>query len=58
MLMLWRAFQGGGGGLMGGGIGHLPDPGGMLQQAAIMMDAFAVMNAAERDLTPEEDADR
>ena len=30
--------------------GHLPDPGGTLHQAAVMMDAFAVMTAAEHEL--------
>jgi hypothetical protein len=28
--------------------GHLPDPGGTQQQAAVMMDAFDVMSAAEQ----------
>jgi hypothetical protein len=44
MIRLWRLYQGG----MGGG--HLPDAGGSGQQAAIMLDAFAAMNAAEAEL--------
>jgi len=45
MINLWRLFQGGG---MGGG--HLPDSGGVIDQPAIMMDAFTIMDKAEREL--------
>ena len=43
MVRLWRYFQG-----VDMGIGHLPDAGGLLDQAAIMLEAFGVMSAAER----------
>lgn len=38
MLMLWRAYD------TGAGSGHLPDPGGMMDQPAVMMAAFAWMS--------------
>ena len=40
MLSLWNAFRGGG---MGGG--HLPAAGGMMDQPACVMAAFAIMSA-------------
>lgn len=45
MLRLWRMFQGG-----MAGVGVLPDDGGSGRQAAIMLDAFSVMSAAEAEL--------
>lgn len=47
MVRLWRLYQGGG---MGG---HLPDGGGSLDQAAIMLDAFGVMSSTEAALRRE-----
>lgn len=44
MVRLWRLYQG------GFGPGHLPDPGGSLDQAAIMIDAFAIMSAEDARL--------
>jgi hypothetical protein len=46
MVNLWRLFQGN-----GYGAGHLADSGGILDQAAIMMDAFALMNNIESTLS-------
>jgi hypothetical protein len=46
LLRLWRAWQG------GMGPGHLPERGGMLDQPAWLMDAFALMSKAERDMKP------
>lgn len=46
MVRLWRLYQG------GMAPGWLPDPGGVLDQAAILLDAFAVMSAAEAALQP------
>lgn len=48
MLRFWRLYQGGG---YGGG--HLPDDGGVMDQAAIMLDAFDVMTVAARALREE-----
>ena len=48
MVALWRLFQ----------AGHLPDAGGTLDQAAAMIDAFALMSAAERDLAKELEVSR
>lgn len=45
LVSIWRLYQGG-----GMGSGHLPDGGGTLDQAAPMMDAFRVMDAAEARL--------
>ena len=39
-IRLWRLFQG------GMAPGFLPDGGGTLDQAAIMLDAFAILSAA------------
>lgn len=44
MVTLWRAYQGG----MGSGI--LPDGGGLLDQANIMIEAFNIMSYAETRL--------
>jgi len=49
MLPLWRLYQGGG----MGGAGHLPDAGGSLDQAAVMIEAFGLMTATERELSPD-----
>ena len=46
MLRLWRLFA------PGMSAGHLPDAGGTLDQAAIMMDAFDAMTSAEAELKP------
>lgn len=40
MLRLWQYFR------PDDGIGHLPEAGGVMDQAAVMMDAFAVMDWA------------
>ncbi len=40
MISLWRLFQ----------QGHLPDQGGVMDQAAMMIDAFGIMTAAEGEL--------
>jgi hypothetical protein len=40
MISLWRLFQ----------QGHLPDQGGVMDQAAAMIDAFGVMTTAEEVL--------
>jgi len=49
MLKLWRLYRGGGG-LAGAIPGHLPEAGGTLDQAAIMLHAFDLMSAAEAAL--------
>lgn len=48
MVPLWRLWQGG-----SMSAGHLPDAGGTLDQAAIMLDAFRVMDGAEQRLRKE-----
>jgi hypothetical protein len=48
MVAIWRQYQGG-----GTGMGHLPDGGGVLDQAAVMMDALASMGGAEARLKKE-----
>lgn len=50
MVRLWRLYQGGM--VSGWAPGWLPDPGGVLDQAAVLLDAFAVMSAAEAALQP------
>jgi len=45
MVRLWRLFQ----------QGHLPDEGGVMDQAAAMIDAFGIMTAAETELAREID---
>ena len=40
MISLWRLFQ----------QGHLPDRGGVMHQAAAMIDAFGIMTSAEDQL--------
>ncbi len=40
MISLWRLFQ----------QGHLPDQGGVMDQSAMMIDAFGIMTAAEGEL--------
>jgi hypothetical protein len=52
MARLWRLA------CPGMGAGHLPDAGGAGEQAAIMMDAFAVMSAAEAELRKANEPDR
>jgi hypothetical protein len=58
MIELWQLYKGGelvgrfagmggGGAFHGRMVGHLPDAGGTLDQAAIMLEAFAIMSAAE-----------
>lgn len=49
MLPFWLAWRG-----RGMGAGHLPGPGGYGDQAAIMLDALAVMDAADAKLAAEE----
>lgn len=44
MLRLFRQFA------PGMGAGHLPDAGGMLDQAAIMIEAFSVMAEADQEM--------
>jgi hypothetical protein len=48
MIRLWRMSQGG-----MAGPGPLPEAGGVLDQAAIMLQAFGIMNAAEKELKDE-----
>ena len=48
MVRLWRMTRGG-----DFGQGPMPEAGGVMDQAAIMLDAFAVMSAAEAELTRE-----
>lgn len=56
MLELWRmAYPPQG--MFGGGAGHLPDRGGVLDQPVVMMAAFALMNRAAAMLD-KEDRDR
>ena len=43
-IRIWRMCQGG-----MGYTGTWPDPGGIYDQAAIMLDAFSVLGAAEQD---------
>lgn len=56
MVQLWRAYRpqpGRIGGMAAGVVpvaGHLPEAGGAGDQAAIMMDAFAIMTDAEAEL--------
>jgi hypothetical protein len=40
MISYWRLFQ----------QGHLPDQGGVMDQAAVMIDAFGIMTGAEGEL--------
>lgn len=47
MLRLWRAYR------PGMGAGLLPEAGGLMDQAAIMLAAFDVMSAAEAELKGE-----
>ncbi|MBP2297951.1 hypothetical protein [Azospirillum picis] len=60
MVQLWRAYQphaGRIGGMAQGVVpvtGHLPEAGGVGDQAAIMMDAFAIMSQAEAELLARE----
>ncbi len=46
MLSLWRMYQGGG----MGGVGHLPDPGGSMDQPVVMIEAFNLMSNIEAEL--------
>lgn len=56
MVRLWRAYRpqpGVIGGMAAGMlpvVGHLPEAGGTGDQAAAMLDAFAVMTGAENEL--------
>lgn len=43
MLRLWRLFQG------GTGAGHLPEPGGAMDQPTKMIDALSLMSAFEAE---------
>jgi hypothetical protein len=47
MILPWRLWQGG-----GLGPGHLPQAGGSLDQAALMLDALAFMDRIEVRLRP------
>lgn len=47
MLRLWRLYRGG-----GMGPGHLPDPGGTMDQPCAMLEGFSIMSAAEAQLRP------
>lgn len=49
MIRLWRLYQGG-----GMGAGYLPDAGGTMDQAAVMIGAFAVMSRVEAQIKPRE----
>lgn len=52
MVRLWRlAFPGTGG-------GHLPEAGGVMDQPAAMMDAFALIGAAARELEDQRENQR
>lgn len=46
MLQLWRMYQGGG----MGGVGHLPDVGGTMDQPVVMIEAFNLMSGIEAEL--------
>lgn len=48
VVRLWRQYQGG-----MGGVGHLPEGGGTMDQSPVVLDAFAAMSAAEAELKPE-----
>lgn len=52
MVRLWRAYLG------GMGLGHLPEAGGLMDQAAIMMDAFAAMSNAQYQIDKRYKKDR
>lgn len=60
MVRYWRAYcphPGRIGGMAAGIIpaaGHLPEAGGYGDQAAIMLDAFEIMSAAEAELLQQE----
>lgn len=60
MVSLWRAFRprpGQIGGMAAGVVpvaGHLPESGGYGEQAAVMLDAFDAMTAAEAELLAQE----
>lgn len=47
MLRLWRQYQGGG----MGGSGHMPEL--VMEQPAIMVEAFDIMSSAEAELKPD-----
>jgi hypothetical protein len=49
MINIWRLFKGGTAG------GHLPEAGGVMDQAAIMMDSFIIMDNAEAEFKKERD---
>lgn len=49
MVRLWSLYRGG-----GMGVGHLPETGGAGDQAAIMIDAFGVMEAMAAKLPQRE----
>ncbi|NUB24308.1 hypothetical protein [Azospirillum brasilense] len=61
MVRFWRAYRptpGRIGGMAAGVIpvaGHLPEAGGYGDQAAIMLDAFEIMSAAEAEMADESD---
>ncbi|CAO3453860.1 hypothetical protein [Azospirillum argentinense] len=60
MVRLWRAYRPAPGriGGMAAGVfpvaGHLPEAGGYGDQAAILLDAFEIMSAAEAELTSDD----
>lgn len=50
LLAIWRRGRGGGG-LLGGGSGHLPEAGGVMDQACATLASLDVMDAAYAALT-------
>lgn len=54
MVSLWRHWRQQG---LGGGHGHLPDAGGVLDQAAVTLDALEIMSAAEAAIRKERKGD-
>ncbi|MFC5358262.1 hypothetical protein [Azospirillum himalayense] len=60
MVRFWRAYRPAPGRIVGmaAGVvpvaGHLPEAGGYGDQAAIMLDAFEIMSAAEAELTSDD----
>lgn len=57
MLSIWRHWRQTAGPL-GGGPGHLPDAGGVQDQAAVMLDALEAMSAAEAAIRKERKGDQ
>lgn len=48
LLMVWQSWRPAG----MGGVGHLPEQGGVLSQAACVMDAMMIMESAAAALKP------